>query len=153
MARGFMYLMAIIDWFSRYVLAWKLSNSLDGSFCVDALQQALAQGGKPEIFNTDQGAQFTSVVFTDVLLHHQVAISMDGRGRVFDNIFIERLWRTVKYELIYLHDYPRGQDLQLGLQSYLPHDNTERPHQSLGYQTPAAVYFGHARGAALEARR
>jgi putative transposase len=138
---GFMYLVAIMDWFSRYVIAWQLSNTLDGAFCLATLEQALAFG-KPEIFNTDQGAQFTAHDFTSCLQVANVRISTDGRGRVADNIFIERLWRTVKYEDIYLKEYATVPALANGLQNYFSFYNTERPHQSLGYQTPAEVHFG-----------
>jgi putative transposase len=139
--KGFMYLVAIIDWFSRYVLTWQLSNTLDSHFCLQALQQAL-QHGQPEIFNTDQGAQFTSLAFTGLLEAAHIRISMDGRGRALDNIFVERLWRTVKYEDIYLKDYVTVLDLITGLTHYFTFYNQERFHQSLGYRTPAEVYFG-----------
>ena len=136
---GFMYLVVIMDWFSRYVLAWELSNSLELGFCVVALERALARR-RPEIFNSDQGAQFTSPAFTTRLEHAQVRISMDGRGRTFDNIFVERLWRTVKYEDIYLKAYATVPALYQGLRSYFEFYNYARPHQGLNYQTPAAVY-------------
>jgi len=136
---GFMYLVAIIDWYSRYVLTWQLSNTLDGAFCLAALDQALATG-QPEIFNTDQGAQFTAQVFTGRLLAANVRISMDGRGRALDNIFIERLWRTVKYEDIYLKDYETVGALHAGVARYFRFYNEERPHQSLDDYTPAEVY-------------
>ncbi len=138
---GFMYLVAIIDWFSRYVLAWQLSNTPDGYFCVQTLQRALQQG-QPEIFNTDQGAQFTAVAFTGTLETAGVRISMDGRGRALDNIFVERLWRTVKYEDIYLKEYASVPALFTGLTDYFAFYNDERLHQSLGYRTPAEVHFG-----------
>jgi len=141
LANGFMYLMAIIDWFSRYVLAWQLSNTLDGLFCIQALNQAL-QCAQPEIFNTDQGAQFTALAFTDILEAAPIRISMDGRGRALDNIFVERLWRTVKYEDIYLKDYANVPALITGLTHYFTFYNEERFHQSLGYRTPAQVHFG-----------
>jgi putative transposase len=134
-----MYLVAVMDWYSRYVLAWQLSNTLESTFCIEALQQALTQG-QPEIFNTDQGAQFTSTAFTKVLKAAQIQISMDGKGRAFDNIFNERLWRTVKYEDVYLQQCETGPALFRGLDSYFTFYNHERPHQSLGYQTPALVY-------------
>ena len=140
MRNGFMYLIAIMDWFSRYVLVWELSNTLDGLFCLEALEQALIQG-KPSIFNTDQGAQFTALAFTGRLEKAEVRISMDGRGRVFDNIFIERLWRSVKYEDVYLKDYETVPELDAGLHDYFELYNNDRPHQSLGYRTPAEVYF------------
>jgi len=139
MTHGFLYLVAIIDWYSRYVISWRLSNSLDVSFCVEALKHALNRS-KPEIFNSDQGCQFTSHEFTSVLESHNVKISMDGRGRVFDNIFIERLWRSLKYEDIYLHSYLDGQQLWDGLTRYFRFFNWERPHQGLDYQTPGEVY-------------
>jgi putative transposase len=140
MRRGFMYLMAILDWYSRYVVAWSLSNTLETVFCLDALEQALA-GAQPEIFNSDQGVQYTSTDFTGMLEAHEVAISMDGRGRVFDNIFVERLWRTIKYELIYLHEFTTGLELHGALSLYFDFYNHSRPHQSLGYRTPNEVYL------------
>lgn len=140
MQHGFMYLVAIMDWFSRYVLAWQLSNTLDGRFCLDALQQALLLG-QPDIFNSDQGVQFTALEFTGCLEAAGVRISMDGRGRVFDNIFIERLWRSVKYEDIYLKDYASVPELDTGLGEYFQFYNHDRPHQSLDYRTPAEVHF------------
>ena len=139
MARGFMYLVAIMDWYSRYVISWRLSNSLEVSFCIEALEEALAWQ-QPEIFNSDQGVQFTSQVFTSRLEERAVAISMDGRGRVFDNIFIERLWRTVKYEDIYLHDYDTVPELRRGLTDYFLFYCYERRHQSLARSTPWDVY-------------
>jgi len=140
MPRGFMYLVAVMDWFSRFVLAWQLSNSLDGSFCLAALRLALRHA-QPEIFNTDQGVQFTANDFTGELEAANIQVSMDGRGRVFDNIFIERLWRSVKYEDIYLKNYDSVPDLAVGLESYFQLYNYERPHQSLGNQVPADVHF------------
>jgi transposase InsO family protein len=139
--QGFVYLVAIMDWFSRYVLAWEVSISLESAFCVAALDWALTTT-RPEIFNTDQGAQFTSEVFTNRLEEQDITISMDGRGRAIDNIFIERLWRTVKYEEVYLKDYVDVLEAVSNLKSYFTFYNHERPHQSLGYQTPAAMYFG-----------
>jgi len=139
MARGFLYLVAIIDWYSRYVLSWKLSNTLDADFCVEALEEALKKG-QPEIFNTDQGAQFTSEAFTGLLKQHGIRISMDGKGSYNDNLFIERLWRTVKYEEVYLKAYQDGRDARIGLGNYFRFYNTERPHQTHGYRTPAEVY-------------
>jgi putative transposase len=136
---GFMYLAAIIDWYSRYVLAWRLSNTLDGSFCLEMLDEALCHG-RPEIFNTDQGVQFTAAAFTGRLEGAGVQVSMDGRGRCLDNVFVERLWRSVKYEDIYLYGYEGALDLRRGLQRYFPFYNGERMHQSLDYRTPAAVY-------------
>jgi putative transposase len=141
LATGFMYLAAILDWYSRYVVAWQLSNTLEGSFCVEMLEEALGQG-RPEIFNTDQGVQFTAEAFTGRLQAAGVQISMDGRGRCLDNVFVERLWRTVKYENIYLHGYESVQELQRGLQGYFRFYNEERLHQSLEYRTPAQVYGG-----------
>lgn len=139
MRSGFMYLVAVIDWYSRYVLAWQLSNTLDSTFCVEVLLQAL-QSGKPDIFNTDQGVQFTASAFITVLEKAGIRISMDGKGRALDNIFIERLWRSVKYENVYLKDYDTVPALFLGLDQYFTFYNQERPHQSLGYQTPAVIY-------------
>lgn len=140
MHRGFLYLIAIMDWFSRFVLAWELSNTLDVHFCLEALEQAL-KIAKPGIFNTDQGCQFTSNPFTSLLTKNNVRISMDGRGRAFDNIFIERLWRTVKYEEIYLHDYQDGIEAYFALEKYFRFYNEERFHSSLDYKTPAEVYY------------
>jgi len=137
---GFIYLVAVMDWFSRYVLAWEVSVSLETSFCVSALNWAL-ECGRPDIFNTDQGSQFTSHDFTGRLEDHGIDISMDGRGRVMDNIFIERLWRTVKYEEIYLKDYLDVPEALANLKIYFGFYNHERPHQALGYHTPAAIYF------------
>jgi putative transposase len=139
MARGFLYLVAIIDWYSRYVLSWRLSNTLDAGFCVDALQEALRKG-KPDIFNTDQGAQFTSEAFTGLLQQHGVRISMDGKGSYNDNLFIERLWRSVKYEEVYLKAYQDGKEARTSIGNYFRFYNTERPHQALGYRTPAEVF-------------
>ena len=139
MARGFLYLVAIIDVYSRYVLSWRLSNTLDAGFCVEALEEALRKG-RPDIFNTDQGAQFSSAVFTGMLEHHGLKISMDGKGRYSDNLFIERLWRTVKYEEVYLKAYQNGRDARVGIGDYFRFYNTERPHQALGYRTPAEVF-------------
>jgi len=138
--RGFVYLVAIIDWYSRKVLSWRLSNTMDAGFCVDCLEEAIKAYGTPEIFNSDQGSQFTSDAFTGVLLEHGVTISMDGRGRALDNIFVERLWRTVKYEEVYLKQHGSLQDLLMGLTRYFMFYNEERLHQSLGYQTPDDVY-------------
>jgi putative transposase len=138
---GFMYLAAVIDWYSRYVVAWRLSNTLDGGFCLEMLDEAL-RAGKPEVFNTDQGVQFTAEAFTGRLLSVGVAVSMDGRGRALDNVFVERLWRTVKYEDIYLRGYEAVAELLQGLIRYFAFYNQERLHQSLGYETPAEVYRG-----------
>ena len=139
MAQGFLYLVAIMDWHSRYVLAWKLSNTMDVDFCVQALSGALCQG-KPEVFNTDQGSQFTSEAFTGVLLEQGIQISMDGKGRYLDNIFVERLWRSVKYEEVYLKAYQNGTEARQGIAAYLDFYNRERPHQALGYRTPGQVF-------------
>jgi len=141
MARGFAYLVAIIDWYSRTVLAWRLSNTLDASFCLDALDEALRRWGAPDIFNTDQGAQFTADDFTGVLNAHGVQISMDGKGRCHDNIFVERLWRTVKYEEVYLHAYQDLVEAREHLRRYIAFYNNERPHQAHGSLPPAAAYY------------
>jgi putative transposase len=141
MARGFLYLVAIMDWYSRKVLAWRLSNTLTADFCVAALEQALARYGAPAIFNTDQGCQFTGAAFTDTLQSAGVAISMDGKGRWMDNVFIERLWRSVKYEEIYLHAYDGAAEARAGVGAYFTFYNTQRTHQALGRQTPDEVYY------------
>ncbi len=141
MEKGFLYLVVILDWFSRYVLAWKLSNTLDAEFCVEALEAALREG-RPDVFNTDQGSQFTSEGFTGILEELGIRISMDGKGRYSDNIFVERLWRTVKYEEVYLKAYENGGDARAGLGAYFSFYNNQRPHQALGYRTPAEVFFG-----------
>jgi putative transposase len=137
--QGFMYLAATIDWYSRYVLAWRLSNTLDSSFCLDMLEEALSRG-RPEVFNTDQGVQFTAQAWTGRLEAAGVQVSMDGKGRCLDNVFVERLWRSVKYEDIYLRGYDGVSELHEGLGRYFPYYNEERPHQGLAYQTPALVY-------------
>jgi putative transposase len=139
MRSGFVYLTAVMDWFSRYVLSWRLSNRLEGSFCLEALDEALKHG-RPEVFNTDQGSQFTSAVFVNRLLDRSVAVSMDGRGRALDNVFIERLWRSVKYQDIYLRNYETVADVEEGLRLWFEKYNHERPHQSLDNLTPAKVY-------------
>lgn len=139
MHRGFVYLVAIMDWFSRYVISWSVSVTMDVYFCLEAVDKALRQG-KPGIFNSDQGSQFTSREFTGLLLGADIRISMDGRGRVFDNIFIERLWRSVKYEEVYLKEYQDVLSCIAGLQAYFHFYNDERPHQALGYRTPKEVY-------------
>ena len=139
MMQGYMYLVAVMDWYSRYVLSWQLSNTLDGAFCLDTLNEALSYG-KPDIFNTDQGAQFTATAFTDRLEAADIRISRDGRGRALDNIFVERLWRTVKYENIYLRQYETVPALEGGLRDYFYFYNYERPHQSLDYRVPSEVY-------------
>lgn len=139
MKRGFMYLTAVIDWYSRYVLSWRLSNTLEVRFCLEALDEAL-QRGRPEIFNTDQGSQFTSREYTGRLEAAGIAVSRDGRGRALDNVFVERLWRSVKYEDIYIKDYERVPELESGLTAYFRFYDEERPHQSLDYRTPGEVY-------------
>jgi putative transposase len=141
LTHGFVFLMAILDWYSRYVVAWELSTTLDTGFCLEGLRRALRRS-KPEIFNTDQGSQFTSEDFTGCLLGEGIRVSMDGRGRVFDNIFVERLWRSVKYEEVYLHDYQTVPVARAQLSEYFGFYNTERPHEALGYRTPQEVYFG-----------
>jgi len=141
LTHGFVYLMAILDWYSRYVVSWELSTTLDSGFCLEALRKAL-RISKPEIFNTDQGPQFTSGDFTRCLLDEGIQVSMDGRGRVYDNIFVERLWRSVKYEEVYLHDYQTVPAARAHLSDYFGFYNTERPHEALGYRTPHEVYFG-----------
>jgi len=138
--KGFVYLVAIMDWNSRYVLSWELSNSMESSFCVKALESAIASYGAPEIFNSDQGSQFTDHRFTGVLESYGVKLSMDGKGRCMDNIFIERLWRTLKYEEVYMKEYPTLPEARTGIGNYLRKYNRERPHQSLGYQTPWEAY-------------
>jgi putative transposase len=143
MRRGFVYLVAILDWASRKVLSWRLSNTLTADFCVEALQEALARYGTPEIFNTDQGSQFTSVDFTEVLKKHGIQISMDGRGSWRDNVFVERLWRTIKYEEIYLHAYDSVAEAHRGIRRYLNFYNAGRPHRSLGGVPPDACYFAN----------
>ena len=140
MAKGFLYLVAIMDWASRAVLAWRLSNTLGADFCVEALEEALARYGRPEIFNTDQGSQFTSDDFTGILKRHEVTISMDGKGRCMDNIFVERLWRSLKYEEVYLNAYATVAEAKTGIGSWLHFYNQERQHQSLGYRTPRQIY-------------
>ena len=142
MKAGFVYLVAIMDWYSRRVLSWRLSNTLDSSFCVEALEEAVARFGQPEIFNTDQGAQFTADAFTKPLRDRGIAISMDGKGRCLDNVFVERLWRSVKYEEVYLHAYDSVVEARAGIGRYLTFYNEQRPHQALGYQTPAAFRRG-----------
>jgi putative transposase len=147
--RGFAYLAAIMDWYSRRVLSWRISNSMEALFCVDCLEEALRTHGKPEIFNSDQGSQFTSDAFTGVLEREGISISMDGRGRAFDNIFVERLWRSVKYEDIYLKDYVSMGELRHGLTRYFAFYNSERPHQSLDQNTPDIIYRTAIGGGAM----
>ena len=149
LAHGFVYLVAVIDWYSRRVLSWRISNSMETVFCVDCLEDALRIHGKPEIFNSDQGSQFTSAAFTGVLERESIVISMDGRGRAFDNIFVERLWRNVKYEDVYLKGYATMGELLIGLAEYFVFYNGERPHQSLGDRTPDVVYRTGIGGGAL----
>lgn len=144
MKTGYMYLMAVVDLHSRYVLHWSLSNSMTAEWCAEVLQETLYQYGKPEIFNTDQGSQFTSDVFIKALTDNEIKISMDGKGRALDNIFVERLWRSVKYEHIYLNVYEDGLSLWKGLDGYFRFYNGERPHQSLAYKTPANCYYANA---------
>jgi putative transposase len=143
MARGFVYLAAVVDWFSRRVLAWRLSITLEVEFCLEAVEEALAKHGRPEIFNTDQGSQFTSGAFTALLLKNAIAISMDGRGAWRDNVFVERLWRTVKYEEVYLRAYDSVGEARASLGRYLDFYNTRRPHSSLDARTPDRAYFDH----------
>ena len=149
LAHGFAYLVAIIDWYSRRVLSWRISNSMEAEFCVDCLEEALRTHGRPEIFNSDQGSQFTSETFTGVLRREGIVISMDGRGRAFDNIFVERLWRNVKYEDVYLKGYATMGELMIGLAGYFAFYNFERPHQALNHETPAVVYRSAIGGGAL----
>ena len=141
LTHGFVFLIAILDWYSRYVISWELSTTLDTGFCLEALRKAL-RISKPAIFNTDQGPQFTCLDFTRCLLDEGIRVSMDGRGRVYDNIFVERLWRSVKYEEVYLHDYQTVPVARAHLSDYFGFYNTERPHEALGYRTPHEVYFG-----------
>ena len=149
LASGFAYLVAIMDWYSRRVLSWRISNTMEAVFCVDCLEDALRTHGKPEVFNSDQGAQFTSEAFTGVLKREEVTISMDGRGRAFDNIFVERLWRSVKHEDVYLHGYATMGELLIGLTKYFAFYNGERPHQALGNRTPDAVHVSQTGGGAM----
>jgi len=147
MEKGYLYLVAIIDWYSRYVLSWQLSNTMDVEFCIEALEKALDKG-KPEIFNTDQGSQFTGEAFTGILEKQGIRISMDGKGSYTDNLFIERLWRSVKYEEVYLKAYQDGKEAAVGIGSYFHFYNNERPHQALGYRTPAEVFYTSQEGQA-----
>jgi putative transposase len=148
MARGFVYLVAVMDWYSRRVLSWRVSNTMDASFCVDALNEAIDRHGAPEIFNTDQGGQFTSDAFTDVLKKHEIQISMDGKGRWIDNVFVERLWRSIKYEEVYLKAYEDIRHARQSLAVYFDFYNSERRHQSLGRRTPDSLYYDAAELAA-----
>jgi len=143
MAHGFVYLAAVVDWFTRRVLSWRLSITMEVEFCIEAVEEALAKYGKPEIFNTDQGSQFSSAAFTGLLLENAIAISMDGRGSWRDNVFVERLWRSVKYEEVYLHAYDSVAEARAGLGRYLTFYNTRRPHSSLDAATPDHAYFNH----------
>jgi putative transposase len=149
LANGFAYLVAIIDWYSRRVLSWRISNTMEALFCVDCLEDAMRAHGKPEVFNSDQGTQFTSEAFTDVLKREEITISMDGRGRAFDNIFVERLWRSVKHEDVYLNGYATMGELLIGLTKYFAFYNGERPHQALGNRTPDAVHASATGGGAM----
>lgn len=140
MRKGFLYLVAVMDWYSRKVLAWRLSNTMDTDFCVAALEEALAKYGKPDIFNTDQGSQFTSFAFTNILRENEIRISMDGRGRWLDNVFIERLWRSLKYECVYLNAYESGSEARTGIATWIDFYNNTRPHSKLGGITPSMCY-------------
>ena len=151
MRRGFLYFVAVMDWASRKVLAWRLSNTLDVEFCIEALEEALARHGRPEIFNTDQGSQFTSPRFTGVLTGAGVRVSMDGRGRWMDNVFIERLWRSMKYECVYLHAFETGSEARAGLGRWITYYNADRPHSALGGRTPAEAHAGISGGIGLAA--
>jgi putative transposase len=142
MRQGFLYLVAIMDWASRRVLAWRLSNSMDADFCIEALEEAMARHGRPEIFNTDQGSQFTTPRFTDVLTDAGVKVSMDGKGRWMDNVFIERLWRSLKYECVYLHAFETGSEARAGVGKWIAYYNAERPHSALGGRTPLEAHTG-----------
>lgn len=141
MARGFVYLCAVVDWFSRRVLSWRLSITLETAFCIEAVEEALARHGKPDIFNTDQGLQFTSIDFTAMLKKAEIAISMDGKGAWWDNVFVERLWRSIKYEEAYLHAYKTVPEARAGISRYPAFYNARRPHSSLDRQTPDQAYF------------
>ena len=141
MARGFVYLAAVVDWFSRKVLAWKLSITMDADFCIEAVEEAMTRYGKPEIFNTDQGSQFTSTAFTGLLITNGIRISMDGKGAWRDNVFVERVWKSVKYEEVYLKAYANVPEARASIGKYLDFYNGRRPHQSLGRQTPDQAYF------------
>jgi putative transposase len=143
MARGFVYLAAVVDWFTRRVLAWRLSITMEADFCIEAVEEALGRHGKPDVFNTDQGSQFTSVAFTGLLAQHGIAISMDGRGAWRDNVFVERLWRSVKYEEVYLRAYDSVAEARASLGRYLTFYNSRRPHSSLDARTPDQAYFHH----------
>ena len=146
MRRGFLYLVAVMGWATRRVLSWRVSNTMDVEFCIEALEEALARFGKPEIFNTDQGSQFTSPRFTGVLQQAGVRISMDGRGRWMDNVFIERLWRSLKYECVYLHAFETGSELRAGLSRWISYYNARRPHSTLAGRTPDEAYGASGMG-------
>ena len=148
MAKGFVFLVAVMDWHSRYILSWRLSNTMDDDFCIEAVADCLATGARPEIFNTDQGSQFTSEDFVEQVEESGAKVSMDGRGRYMDNIFIERLWRSFKYEEAYLNPYESIQQARKSIKEWVDFYNNERPHQSLDYMTPAEVHYGHAQTAA-----
>jgi len=149
MRKGFLYLVAIMDWLTRKVLSWRLSNTIDAEFCIEALQEALIRYGAPEIFNTDQGSQFTTPRFTEVLEQRQIRISMDGRGRWLDNVFIERLWRSLKYECVYLHAFEIGSELRTGLTAWINHYNGKRPHSALAGRTPDEAYHDTPNGSGV----
>ena len=149
LGQGFAYLVAIIDWYSRRVLSWRISNTMEAVFCVDCLEDAMREHGKPEVFNSDQGTQFTSETFTGVLKREEITTNKAGRGRAFDNIFVERLWRSVKHEDVYLNGYASMGELLIGLTKYFVFYNGQRPHQALGNQTPDAVHASHSGGGAL----
>ena len=149
MQHGFLYLVAVMDWHSRYVLSWRLSNTMDIGFCTEALNEALERYGTPEIFNSDQGSQFTSSQFTAILLQNGIAISMDGKGRAIDNVFIERLWRSVKYECLYLHRFDDSSEVWKALEQYVDLHNNRKPHQTLKYKTPSSVFFAAGNPASL----
>jgi putative transposase len=151
MRRGFLYLVAVMDWASRKVLSWRLSNTMDVEFCREALEEALTVHGRPEIFNTDQGSQFTSLRFTEVLIAAGVQVSMDGRGRWMDNVFIERLWRSLKYECVYMNAFETGSEARAGLRRWIDYYNAERPHSALGGRTPAEAHAGLPIGGRLAA--
>jgi putative transposase len=151
MRHGFLYLVAVMDWSSRKVLSWRLSNTMDVEFCIEALQEALTIHGRPDIFNTDQGSQFTSLRFTEVLIAAGVQVSMDGRGRWMDNVFIERLWRSLKYECVYMNAFETGSETRAGLRRWIDYYNAERPHSALGGRTPAEAHAGLPVGGRLAA--
>lgn len=153
MEYGFLYLTAVIDWYSRYVLSWRLSNTMDVEFCREALKEALKRYGKPEIFNSDQGSQFTSPQFTSILLQNDIVISMDGRGRAIDNVFIERLWRSVKYECLYLHRFEYSAEVWSALNEYFDLHNNRKPHQALQYKTPSSVFLAAGNPASIVLHR